>query len=154
MRGRVSSLRCWISAPRIGLKPPPCDVAAPVDVQLLQNVMHVILDRRGTEAQSPSDFFVGQIARDQRRDLSFPRCQHGVSGPRRSSTGESRQPAEEESGGPRRALQFAFDRAQNRCDQILYRSVLCDITRDPRLAQASTYSSVSATAKATTRSVG
>jgi hypothetical protein len=53
------------------LKPEPCDLAAPVDAQLLllQNAMYVVLDRRGTEAQQLGDPFVEQIAGDQRGNL-------------------------------------------------------------------------------------
>jgi hypothetical protein len=48
-----------------------CDFTAAVNIQLLQNVVHMVFDGRRTKVQSSRNFLVCQTACDQRGDLSL-----------------------------------------------------------------------------------
>ena len=56
----------------------PRHVSSAMNVELLQNVVHVILHCRGTETQMARDLFVRKVACDQHGDLSLPACQTSV----------------------------------------------------------------------------
>jgi hypothetical protein len=62
MLGALHGSGCEIGMPYIPAELQLSDFAAAVDVQLLQNAVHVILDCGGTEAQSAGDLLVGQAA--------------------------------------------------------------------------------------------
>jgi hypothetical protein len=75
-----SSLRCWKGIRRRSAHwgtptqsgANPCGgFTAPMDIQLLANVMNVVFDRRRFDTQLPGDLLVRQAAIDQLRDLQL-----------------------------------------------------------------------------------
>jgi hypothetical protein len=55
------------------MEAPAEDLAAALEVQLLQDVVNVVLDGRIPQAQAASDLFILQTARDQSGDFPFTR---------------------------------------------------------------------------------
>lgn len=80
MPGVFDYLGGRVASPAILTEAQPRDITPAMSVQLLENVVHVIFDCRGTKPQPPSDFLVGQVACNQRRDLSLAPGQEGVRG--------------------------------------------------------------------------
>src|SRR5437763_8683184 len=83
-RNRLSCMRgvVMVRYPDLGLElemktslsVPAGRVDAPVHVQLLQDVVHMVLGRRHFDAQVAGDLFVGHALIDQLQDLPLPTC--------------------------------------------------------------------------------
>src|SRR5205814_8820969 len=83
-RNRLSCMRgvVMVRYPDLGLElemktslsVPAGRVDAPVHVQLLQDVVHMVLGRRNFDAQVACDLFVGHALLDQLQDLPLPTC--------------------------------------------------------------------------------
>src|SRR5436309_7895770 len=81
-RNRLSCMRgvVMVRYPDLGLQlevktslPVPAGrVDAPVHVQLLKDVVHMVLGRRHFDAQMAGDLFVGHALIDELKDLAFP----------------------------------------------------------------------------------
>src|SRR5712691_11121394 len=111
----------------------PGYLSASVNVELLQNVVHVILDRGGTDRQPAGNLLVGQAPLDERDDLLLARRQ-GVSVDRFDPSGRQRSDAiEKQRRHPRRADKLATDRLSHGIDQILSRPFTRHERRDSRL---------------------
>jgi hypothetical protein len=78
----------------------PRDVAAVAEVQLLQNVVDMVLDRRRAEVQAARNFLVGEVTREQCGDFALSPGEQDIDGRAGMSVRECRYPAEQERGDP------------------------------------------------------
>jgi len=99
----------------------PDSFLAPMDVELLEKVVDMVLDSRYLDSETGCDLFVGEILIDEIEDLALPNRQKRPRGTRLTMCCSRRHASQETSRYRGRALQFPARGALHYLGQILER---------------------------------